>query len=291
MTVSATAVSLAVGMASATAFVVVVVAMSALAMMATVSATVAVAAIFALARHGVDKACDFFGCGVVAFYDFTTEMKIHAGKLVIEVDDDGVFLYFFYESVEVHAVGVFHRNDVAGVDCLGIKVSATVAEDALGQFFYSGFVVGAESLVLGNGEVKLVAGFEVFDIFFKVGQRETEPGDEVETVVAIGLFDKDRLFTLFCYEEFVIYAEVFVFCHKGLVFVKYCEFLQKYNKKPRTEEKQRKNCVIDTNRLQMLWFLFGRLVESVDCMQHRIAPDRHIPGLGVSLRIDTAIDV
>lgn len=237
MTVSAITVTFAVGMASAAAFAMVAVAVSALAMMATVAATIAVASFFALARHGVDKACDFFWGGVVAFYDFTTEVKVHAGKLVVEVDYDGVFLYFFYESVEVHAVGVFHRNDVAGVDCLGVEVSATVAEDALGQFFYSGFVVGAESLVLGNGEVKLVAGFEVFDIFFKVGQREAEPGDEVETVVAVGFFDKDRLFTLLGYEEFVVYAEVFVFCHKGLVFVKNCEFLQKYNKKPRKEEK------------------------------------------------------
>ena len=94
-----------------------------------VATTVSTTTSLSATRHAVDESADFFWCGVVVVYDVAAKAQVHASQFVIKVNDNGGVGDIFHQAVKSHAVFVDHRNDIAWIDGLGVKMSVSSTED------------------------------------------------------------------------------------------------------------------------------------------------------------------
>ena len=98
-------------------------------MVMMVVGTVSTATSLSATRHAVDESADFFWCGVVVVYDVAAKAQVHASQFVIKVNDNGGVGDIFHQAVKSHAVFIDHRNDIAWIDGLGVKMSVSSTED------------------------------------------------------------------------------------------------------------------------------------------------------------------
>ena len=105
---AAAAVAVAFMLVVAMAFAVMVVVAMAFAVMvvvAVVAATVAAAAA-TLAAHHVEHALNLFSGGLACRHHFAAKVQGLAGKRMVEVHRNGVFLHFCHQALEAVAVGI-----------------------------------------------------------------------------------------------------------------------------------------------------------------------------------------
>lgn len=175
--------------AVAVAFMLVVaMAFAVMVVVAVVAATVAAAAA-TLAAHHVEHALNLFSGGLACRDYFAAKVQGLAGKGMVEVNRNGVFLHLGHQTLETVAVGIDQGQHGTGIYALFIE-TAVDAEHAFVEFHYVLLHVRAVSLLDREREVKLVAGGEAAHFFLKGIERETHAGDELEGVVFRGFLYK-----------------------------------------------------------------------------------------------------
>lgn len=201
--------AMAAAAAVAVAFMLVVaMAFAVMVVVAVVAATVAAAAA-TLAAHHVEHALYLF-CRSLACRDyFAAKVKGLAGKGMVEVNRNGVFLHFCHEALETVAVGIDEGQHGTGINALFIE-TAVDAEHAFVEFHHVLLHVRAVSLLDREREVKLVAGGEAAHFFLKGIERKAHAGDELEGVVFRGfLYEFVNAFGVVG-KEFVCHGDILV---------------------------------------------------------------------------------
>ena len=182
---TAVAVAFMLVMAMAVAFMLVVaMAFAVMVVVAVVAATVAAAAA-TLAAHHVEHALYLF-CRSLACRDyFAAKVQGLAGKGMVEVNRNGVFLHLGHQTLETVAVGIDEGQHGTGIYALFIE-TAVNAEHAFIEFHHVLLHVRAVSLLNREREVELIAGCEAAHFFLKGIEREAHAGDELEGMVFRG---------------------------------------------------------------------------------------------------------
>ena len=155
---AAAAVAVALMLVVAMAFAVMVV-------VAVVAAALAAAAA-TLAAHHVEHALNLFSGGLACRDYFAAKVQGLAGKGMVEVYRNGVFLHLGHQTLETVAVGIDEGQHGAGIYALFIE-TAVNAEHAFIEFHHVLLHVRAVSLLDREREVKLVAGGEAAHFFLK----------------------------------------------------------------------------------------------------------------------------
>jgi len=158
---------------------------------ATASTTVASAATATLAGDDVDECLNLLLGGIVHREYLAVKYEAHACVGVVEVDGHGLLLHLYHEAVHALAVGIDEGNHVAGVYLLVVKLTVD-AEDVLVNVEDEVVAAVAIGLVLGEGELKGVALFQVLELLFESLEGEAEAGGELE-----GVFLSSLLYKLF----------------------------------------------------------------------------------------------
>ena len=148
---------------------------------AVVAATVAAAAA-TLAAHHVEHALYLFSGGLACRDYFAAKVQGLAGKGMVEVNRNGVFLHLGHEALETVAVGIDEGQHGTGIYALFIE-TAVDAEHAFIEFHHVLLHVRAVSLLNREREVELVAGGKAAHFLLKGIERETHAGDELEGMV------------------------------------------------------------------------------------------------------------
>lgn len=206
---AAMAVAFMLVMAMAVAFMLVVaMAFAVMVVVAVVAATVAAAAA-TLAAHHVEHALYLF-CRSLACRDyFAAKVQGFAGKGMVEVNRNGVFLHFCHEALETVAVGIDEGQHGAGIYALFIE-TAVNAEHAFIEFHHVLLHVRTVSLLNREREVKLIAGGEAAHFLLKGIERETHAGNELEGVVFRGFLYKFVNAFGVVGKEFVCHGDILV---------------------------------------------------------------------------------
>lgn len=181
--------AMAAAAAVAVAFMLVVTMAFAVMVVVAVVAAALAAAAATLAAHHVEHALNLF-CRSLACRDyFAAKVQGLAGKGMVEVNRNGVFLHLGHQTLETVAVGIDEGQHGTGIDALFIE-TAVNAEHAFIEFHHVLLHVRAVSLLNREREVELIAGGEAAHFFLKGIERETHAGDELEGVVFRGFLYK-----------------------------------------------------------------------------------------------------
>ena len=206
---TAVAVAFMLVMAMAFAFMLVVaMAFAVMVVVAVVAATVAAAAA-TLAAHHVEHALYLFSGGLACRDYFAAKVQGLAGKGMVEVNRNGVFLHLGHEALKTVAVGIDQGQHGAGIYALFIE-TAVNAEHAFVEFHHVLLHVRAVSLLNRECEVELIAGGEAAHFFLKGIERETHAGDELEGVVFRGFLYKFVNAFGVVGKEFVCHGDILV---------------------------------------------------------------------------------
>ena len=177
--------AMAAAAAVAVAFMLVVaMAFAVMVVVAVVAATVAAAAA-TLAAHHVEHALYLFSGGLACRDYFAAKVQGLAGKGMVEVNRNGVFLHLGHQALETVAVGIDEGQHGTGIYALFIE-TAVDAEHAFVEFHHVLLHVRAVSLLDREREVELIAGGEAAHFFLKGIERKAHAGDELEGMVFRG---------------------------------------------------------------------------------------------------------
>ena len=177
--------AMAAAAAVAVAFMLVVaMAFAVMVVVAVVAATVAAAAA-TLAAHHVEHALYLFSGGLACRDYFAAKVQGLAGKGMVEVNRNGVFLHLGHQALETVAVGIDEGQHGTGIYALFIE-TAVDAEHAFVEFHHVLLHVRAVSLLDREREVELVAGGEAAYFLLKGIERKAHAGDELEGMVFRG---------------------------------------------------------------------------------------------------------
>ena len=206
---AAVAVAFMLVMAMAFAFVLVVAMAFAVMVVVAVVAAALAAAAATLAAHHVEHALYLF-CRSLACRDyFAAKVQGLAGKGMVEVYRDGVFLHLGHEALETVAVGIDEGQHGTGIYALFIE-TAVNAEHAFIEFHYVLLHVRAVSLLDREREVELIAGGEAAYFLLKGIERKAHAGDELEGVVFRGFLYKFVNAFGVVGKEFVCHGDILV---------------------------------------------------------------------------------
>ena len=187
---------------------VVAMAFAVMVVVAVVAATVAAAAA-TLAAHHVEHALNLFSGGLACRDYFAAKVQGLAGKGMVEVNRNGVFLHLGHEALETVAVGIDEGQHGTGIYALFIE-TAVNAEHAFIEFHHVLLHVRAVSLLDREREVELVAGGEAAYFLLKGIERKAHAGDELEGVVFRGfLYEFVNAFGVVG-KEFVCHGDILV---------------------------------------------------------------------------------
>lgn len=201
--------AMAAAAAVAVAFMLVVaMAFAVMVVVAVVAATVAAAAA-TLAAHHVEHALYLFCRGLACRDYFAAKVQGLAGKGMVEVNRNGVFLHLGHEALETVAVGIDEGQHGTGIYALFIE-TAVDAEHAFVEFHHVLLHVRAVSLLDREREVELVAGGEAAHFFLKGIERKAHAGDELEGVVFRGFLYKFVNAFGVVGKEFVCHGDILV---------------------------------------------------------------------------------
>ena len=198
---AAAAVAVALMLVMAMAFAVMVV-------VAVVAATLAAAAA-TLAAHHVEHALYLFSGGLACRDYFAAKVQGLAGKGMVEVNRNGVFLHLGHEALETVAVGIDEGQHGTGINALFIE-TAVDAEHAFIEIHHVLLHVRTVSLLNRKREVELVAGGEAAHFFLKGIERKAHAGDELEGVVFRGFLYKFVNAFGVVGKEFVCHGDILV---------------------------------------------------------------------------------
>ena len=198
---AAAAVAVAFMLVMAMAFAVMVVVAVVAAALATAAAT--------LAAHHVEHALYLFSGGLACRDYFAAKVQGLAGKGMVEVNRNGVFLHLGHQALETVAVGIDEGQHGAGIDALFVE-TAVDAEHAFVEFHHVLLHVRAVSLLNREREVKLIAGGEAAHFFLKGIERKAHAGDELEGVVFRGFLYKFVNAFGVVGKEFVCHGDILV---------------------------------------------------------------------------------
>lgn len=198
---AAAAVAVALMLVVAMAFAVMVV-------VAVVAAALAAAAA-TLAAHHVEHALNLFSGGLACRHHFAAKVQGLAGKGMVEVNRNGVFLHLGHQALETVAVGIDEGQHGTGIDALFIE-TAVDAEHAFVEFHHVLLHVRAVSLLNREREVELIAGGEAAHFFLKGIERKAHAGDELEGVVFRGFLYKFVNAFGVVGKEFVCHGDILV---------------------------------------------------------------------------------
>lgn len=198
---AAAAVTVAFMLVVAMAFAVMVV-------VAVVAAALA-AATATLAAHHVEHALYLFSGGLACRDYFAAKVQGLAGKGMVEVNRNGVFLHLGHEALKTVAVGIDQGQHGAGIYALFVE-TAVNAEHAFIEFHHVLLHVRAVSLLNRKREVKLIAGGEAAHFFLKGIERKAHAGDELEGVVFRGFLYKFVNAFGVVGKEFVCHGDILV---------------------------------------------------------------------------------
>ena len=174
--------AMAAAAAVAVAFMLVVaMAFAVMVVVAVVAATVAAAAA-TLAAHHIEHALYLFCRSLACRNYFSAKVQGLAGKGMVEVNRNGVFLYLDHQALETVAVGIDEGQHGTGIYALFIETTVD-AEHAFVEFHHVLLHVRAVSLLYGKREVELIAGCEAAHFFLKGIEREAHAGDELEGMI------------------------------------------------------------------------------------------------------------
>lgn len=181
--------AMAAAAAVAVAFMLVVAMAFAVMVVVAVVAAALAAAAATLAAHHVEHALNLFSGGLACRHHFAAKVQGLAGKGMVEVNRNGVFLHLGHQALETVAVGINQGQHGAGIYALFIE-TAVDAEHAFIEFHHVLLHVRAVSLLDREREVKLVAGGEAAHFFLKGIERKAHAGDELEGMVFRGFLYK-----------------------------------------------------------------------------------------------------
>lgn len=201
--------AMAAAAAVAVAFMLVVaMAFAVMVVVAVVAATLAAAAA-TLAAHHVEHALNLFSGGLACRHHFAAKVQGLAGKGMVEVYRNGVFLHLGHQTLETVAVGIDEGQHGTGINALFIE-TAVNAEHAFIEFHHVLLHVRAVSLLNREREVELIAGGEAAHFLLKGIERETHAGDELEGVVFRGFLYKFVNAFGVVGKEFVCHGDILV---------------------------------------------------------------------------------
>ena len=200
---------MAAAAAVAVAFMLVVAMAFAVMVVVTVVAATVAAAAATLAAHHVEHALNLFSGGLACRHHFAAKVQGLAGKGMVEVYRNGVFLHLGHQTLETVAVGIDQRQHGTGIDALFIE-TAVNAEHAFIEFHHVLLHVRAVSLLDREREVELVAGGKAAHFLLKGIERETHAGDELEGVVFRGFLYKFVNAFGVVGKEFVCHGDILV---------------------------------------------------------------------------------
>ena len=201
--------AMAAAAAVAVAFMLVIaMAFAVMVVVAVVAATVAAAAA-TLAAHHVEHALNLFSGGLACRHHFAAKVQGLAGKGMVEVYRNGVFLHLGHQTLETVAVGIDEGQHGTGIYALFVETSVD-AEHAFVEFHHVLLHVRAVSLLDREREVKLVAGGEAAHFFLKGIERKAHAGDELEGVVFRGFLYKFVNAFGVVGKEFVCHGDILV---------------------------------------------------------------------------------
>ena len=174
--------AMAAAAAVAVAFMLVVAMAFAVMVVVAVVAAALAAAAATLAAHHVEHALYLF-CRSLACRDyFAAKVQGLAGKGMVEVNRNCVFLHLGHQPLKTVAVGIDEGQHGTGIYALFIETTVD-AEHAFVEFHHVLLHVRAVSLLYGKCEVELIAGCEAAHFFLKGIEREAHAGDELEGMV------------------------------------------------------------------------------------------------------------
>ena len=200
---------MAAAAAVAVAFMLVVaMAFAVMVVVAVVAATVAATAA-TLAAHHVEHALNLFSRSLACRDYFAAKVQGLAGKRMVEVNRNGVFLHLGHQALETVAVGIDQGQHGAGIYALFIE-TAVNAEHAFIEFHHVLLHVRAVSLLDREREVELIAGGEAAYFLLKGIERKAHAGDELEGVVFRGFLYKFVNAFGVVGKEFVCHGDILV---------------------------------------------------------------------------------
>ena len=200
---------MAAAAAVAVAFMLVVaMAFAVMVVVAVVAATLAATAA-TLAAHHVEHALNLFSGGLACRHHFAAKVQGLAGKGMVEVYRNGVFLHLGHQTLETVAVGIDQGQHGAGIYALFVE-TAVDAEHAFVEFHHVLLHVRTVSLLNRKREVKLVAGGEAAYFLLKGIERKAHAGDELEGVVFRGFLYKFVNAFGVVGKEFVCHGDILV---------------------------------------------------------------------------------
>ena len=174
--------AMAAAAAVAVAFMLVVAMAFAVMVVVAVVAAALAATAATLAAHHVEHALYLF-CRSLACRDyFAAKVQGLAGKGMVEVNRNGVFLHLGHQTLETVAVGIDEGQHGTGIYALFIE-TAVDAEHAFIEIHHVLLHVRTVSLLNRKREVKLIAGGEAAHFFLKGIERKAHAGDELEGMV------------------------------------------------------------------------------------------------------------
>ena len=176
---------MAAAAAVAVAFMLVVAMAFAVMVVVTFVAATVAAATATLAAHHVEHALYLFSGGLACRHHFAAKVQRLAGKGMVEVNRNGVFLHLGHQTLETVAVGIDEGQHGTGIYALFIE-TAVNAEHAFIEFHHVLLHVRAVSLLDREREVELIAGGEAAYFLLKGIERKAHAGDELEGVVFRG---------------------------------------------------------------------------------------------------------
>lgn len=201
--------AMAAAAAVAVAFMLVVTMAFAVMVVVAVVAAALAAAAATLAAHHVEHALNLFCRGLACRHHFAAKVQGLAGKRMVEVNRNGVFLHLGHQALETVAVGIDEGQHGAGIDALFVETSVD-AEHAFIEFHHVLLHVRAVSLLNREREVELVAGGEAAYFLLKGIERKAHAGDELEGVVFRGFLYKFVNAFGVVGKEFVCHGDILV---------------------------------------------------------------------------------
>ena len=195
--------------AMAVAFMLVVAMAFAVMVVVAVVAAALAATAATLAAHHVEHALNLFSGGLACRHHFAAKVQGLAGKGMVEVNRNGVFLHLGHQTLETVAVGIDEGQHGAGIDALFVETSVD-AEHAFVEFHHVLLHVRAVSLLDREREVELIAGGEAAHFFLKGIERKAHAGDKLEGMVFRGfLYEFVNAFGVVG-KEFVCHGDILV---------------------------------------------------------------------------------
>lgn len=201
--------AMAAAAAVAVAFMLVVTMAFAVMVVVAVVAAALAAAAATLAAHHVEHALNLFCRGLACRHHFAAKVQGLAGKRMVEVNRNGVFLHLGHQALETVAVGIDEGQHGAGIDALFVE-TAVNAEHAFIEFHHVLLHVRPVCLLNREREVELVAGGEAAHFLLKGIERKAHAGDELEGVVFRGFLYKFVNAFGVVGKEFVCHGDILV---------------------------------------------------------------------------------